>query len=100
MKKQHEFATRAIHAGQEPDPATGAIMTPIYATSTYVQKSPGLHQGYDYSRAGNPTRTAYEACVANLESGTSGFAFGSGMAAIATILEVLQPNDHLIVCDD
>src|SRR5712692_5874699 len=70
MKKQHEFATRAIHAGQEPDPTTGAIMTPIYATSTYVQESPGKHKGYDYSRSINPTRLAYEKCVADLESGT------------------------------
>src|SRR5204862_8297369 len=72
MKKQHEFATRAIHAGQEPDPSTGAIMTPIYATSTYVQQSPGKHKGYDYARSINPTRLAYEKCIADLESGTRG----------------------------
>lgn len=97
--KQH-IATRAIHAGQHPDPATGAIMTPIYATSTYVQESPGHHRGYEYSRTKNPTRSAYEACVADLEAGTHGFAFASGMAAIATILELLRPGDHVIVCDD
>lgn len=98
-KKQH-IATRAIHAGQTPDPVTGAIMTPIYATSTYVQESPGKHKGYEYSRTKNPTRLAYEQCVANLESGQYGFAFASGMAAIATILEILKPGDHVIVCDD
>src|ERR1700733_5241526 len=96
----HGLGTRAIHAGQEPDPATGAIMTPIYATSTYVQESPGKHKGYEYSRTKNPTRFAYEQCVANLESGKQGFAFASGMAAIATTVELLQPGDHVIVCDD
>lgn len=100
MKNKTKLATRAIHAGQEPDPSTGAIMTPIYATSTYVQKSPGKHQGYEYSRTQNPTRNAYEACVASLESGTHGFAFASGMAATATIMELLSPGDHVIVCDD
>lgn len=94
------IATRAIHAGQPPDPTTGAIMTPIYATSTYVQSSPGQHKGYEYSRTKNPTRSALEACIASLESGTHGFAFASGMAAIATVLELLKPNDHVIVCDD
>lgn len=100
--KQHEqnIATRAIHAGQEPDPVTGAIMTPIYATSTYVQESPGKHKGYEYSRTKNPTRFAYEQCIANLESGDYGYAFASGMAAIATTLEILKPGDHVIVCDD
>lgn len=101
MKKNtHDLSTRVIHAGQAPDESTGAIMTPIYATSTYVQKSPGVHQGYEYSRTKNPTRCAYEACVADLESGTHGFAFASGMAAIATILDLLKPNDHVIICDD
>lgn len=101
MKKETQaIATRAIHAGQDPDPTTGAIITPIYATSTFVQKRPGEHKGYDYSRTKNPTRSAYEECVANLESGKRGFAFASGMAAIATVLEVLNPNDHVIVCDD
>src|SRR3990167_9859855 len=99
-KKNQGLNTRTIHAGQTPDPTTGAIMTPIYATSTYVQESPGKHKNYEYSRTRNPTRTAYEDCVANLESGTAGFAFASGMAAIATILELLSPNDHVIVCDD
>jgi cystathionine beta-lyase len=99
-KHYPDIATRAIHAGQEPDPSTGAIMTPIYATSTYVQESPGKHKGYEYSRTKNPTRFAYEQCVANLESGKHGFAFASGMAAIATTLEILNPGDHVIVCDD
>ena len=99
MKKQH-IATRVIHAGQTPDPSTGAIMTPIYVTSTFVQESPGKHKGYEYSRTRNPTRDAYEQCVANLEGGQRGFAFASGMAAIATILELLNPGDHVIVCDD
>lgn len=100
MSKQKDIATRAIHAGQSPDPATGAIMTPIYATSTYVQESPGKHKGYEYSRTKNPTRFAYEECIASLESGKHGYAFASGMAAIATTLEILKPGDHVIVCDD
>jgi len=94
------FATRAIHAGQQPDPTTGAIMPPIYATSTYVQSSPGVHKGYEYSRTQNPTRMAYERCVADLESGTHGFAFASGMAATATILELLDSGSHVIALDD
>jgi cystathionine gamma-lyase len=94
------IGTRAIHAGQHPDPATGAIMTPIYATSTYVQESPGKHKGYEYSRTQNPTRMAYERCVASLESGVAGFAFGSGMAAIATVLELLDSGSHVIAMDD
>jgi cystathionine beta-lyase/cystathionine gamma-synthase len=100
MKKQHEFATRAIHAGQEPDPSTGAIMTPIYATSTYVQQSPGKHKGYDYARSINPTRLAYEKCIADLESGTRGFAFASGLAAMATALDALDSGSHVVVSDD
>src|SRR6266852_1377897 len=100
MKKQHEFATRAIHAGQEPDPTTGAITTPIYATSTYVQESPGKHKGYDYSRSINPTRLAYEKCIADLESGTRGFAFASGLAAMATALDALDSGSHIVVSDD
>ena len=96
----HRFSTRAIHAGQEPDPTTGAIMTPIYATSTYVQQSPGVHKGYDYARTHNPTRMAYERCVASLESGARGFAFASGMAATATVLELLDAGDHVVACDD
>jgi cystathionine gamma-lyase len=94
------FATRCIHAGQAPDPATGAIMPPIYATSTYVQASPGEHQGYEYSRSQNPTRMAFERCVADLEGGTDGFAFSSGMAAIATILELLDAGSHVVAMDD
>ena len=81
------FATRAIHAGQAPDPTTGAVMVPIYATSTYVQQSPGVHKGYEYSRSQNPTRMAFEACVADLESGARGYAFASGLAAMGTVLE-------------
>lgn len=99
-QREQNIATRAIHAGQKPDPTTGAIMTPIYATSTYVQESPGKHKGYEYSRTKNPTRFAYEQCVASLESGNYGYAFASGMAAIATTLEILNPGDHVIVCDD
>ncbi len=94
------FATRSIHAGQAPDPATGAVMTPIYATSTYVQTSPGVHKGYEYSRSQNPTRMAYERCVADLESGSAGFAFASGMAATATALEVLDSGAHVIAMED
>lgn len=98
--KKHHFNTRAIHAGQTPDFSTGAIMTPIFATSTYVQASPGQHKGYEYSRTGNPTRHAYETCIASLESGNHGFAFASGMAAIATILELLDTGSHVIAMDD
>jgi len=99
-QSKHHLATRAIHAGQEPDPSTGAIMTPIYATSTYVQKSPGDHQGWEYSRSHNPTRSAYEQCIADLESGSRGFAFASGMAATATVLELLDSGDHVVAIDD
>ena len=94
------LATRAIHAGQRPDPSTGAIMTPIYATSTYVQSSPGQHQGWEYSRSHNPTRDAYEQCVADLEGGIRGLAFASGMSATATVLELLDSGDHVIAGDD
>ncbi|MEO8672525.1 MAG: PLP-dependent aspartate aminotransferase family protein [Tahibacter sp.] len=94
------IGTRAIHAGQSPDPTTGAVMTPIYATSTYVQKSPGEHQGFEYSRSHNPTRFAYERCVADLESGTQGYAFASGLAATATVLDVLDSGSHVIAMDD
>jgi cystathionine gamma-lyase len=100
MKRQQEFATRAIHAGQEPDPTTGAVMTPIYATSTYVQESPGKHKGFDYARSVNPTRLAYEKCTADLESGTRGFAFASGLAAMSTVLELLDSGSHVVVSDD
>jgi len=98
--KKRAFATRAIHAGQKPDPSTGAIMPPIYATSTYVQESPGVHQGYEYSRTQNPTRQAYERCIADLESGAHGFAFASGMAATGTILELVDSGSHIIAMDD
>jgi len=94
------MGTRAIHAGQSPDPATGAIMTPIYATSTYVQESPGRHKGFEYSRTQNPTRMAYERCVAALEGGDAGFAFASGLAAASTTLELLDAGDHVIAMDD
>ena len=94
------LATRGIHAGQSPDPSTGAIMTPIYATSTYVQESPGVHKGYEYSRTQNPTRMAYERCLADLESGAHGFAFASGMAATATLLELLDRDAHVVASDD
>jgi cystathionine gamma-lyase len=97
---KHRFGTRAIHAGQTPDPSTGAIMTPIYATSTYVQESPGVHKGFEYSRSQNPTRFAYEGCVADLEGGVAGFAFASGLAAMSTILELLDSGDHVVASDD
>ena len=105
MNKQNKpvslgFGTRAIHAGQHPDPSTGAIMTPIYATSTYVQQSPGVHKGYEYSRTQNPTRMAYERCVADLEGGVAGFAFASGLAAAATVLDLLDSGSHVIAMDD
>lgn len=99
-KSQFGFDTRAIHAGQEPDPTHGAIMTPIVMATTYVQSSPGVFNGYDYSRAGNPTRTAYENCIANLESGKHGFAFASGCAAATTALHLLKAGDHVIASDD
>ena len=98
--KSHRFATRAIHAGQSPDPSTGAIMPPIYATSTYVQSSPGVHKGLDYGRSHNPTRWAWERNVADLEGGAVAFAFASGLAAIATVLELLPAGSHIISGDD
>jgi cystathionine gamma-lyase len=94
------FATRCVHAGQENDPTTGAVMMPIYATSTYAQSSPGVHKGFEYSRSQNPTRMAFERCIADLENGSAGFAFASGMAATATILECLEQNSHVVVGDD
>ncbi|HEX4583560.1 MAG TPA: PLP-dependent transferase, partial [Burkholderiaceae bacterium] len=94
------FGTRAIHAGQAPDPTTGAIMQPIYANSTYAQTAPGVHKGLAYARAHNPTRWALERCVADLEGGTRGFAFASGLAAISTILELLDSGAHVIAVDD
>ena len=99
-RKPMGFATRAIHGGQSPDPATGAVMPPIYATSTYAQQSPGVHKGYEYSRTQNPTRMAFERCIADLEGGSRGFAFASGMAATATLLELLDSGDHLVAMDD
>jgi cystathionine gamma-lyase len=95
-----KFETKVIHAGQEPDPRTGAVMTPIYATSTYAQSSPGEHKGYDYARTRNPTRDALEGCLAELESGRAGFAFASGMAAIGTVLELLDSGSHVVAMDD
>ncbi len=94
------LGTLAIHAGQSPDPSTGAVMTPIYATSTYVQQSPGVHQGYEYSRSHNPTRFAYERCIAALEGGTHGYAFASGLAATSTVLDALDAGSHVICMDD
>ncbi len=94
------FATRVIHGGQRPDPQTGAVMPPIYATSTYVQSSPGVHQGYDYSRTRNPTRDALQAALANLEGGAAAFAFASGMAATATLLELLDAGSHIVAMHD
>lgn len=94
------LGTKAIHAGQAPDPSTGAVMPPIYATSTYAQASPGVHQGFEYSRTHNPTRFAYERCVAGLEGGSRGFAFASGMAATATLLDLLDSGDHVVAMDD
>src|ERR1700743_2171992 len=99
-KNRLAFATRTIHAGQTPDPTTGAVMVPIYATSTYAQQSPGVHKGYEYSRSQNPTRQAFEHCIADLESGTRGYAFASGLAAISTVLELLDTGAHVIASDD
>lgn len=98
--KEFGFETRAIHAGQEPDPSTGAIMTPVYLSSTYVQESPGKHKGWEYSRSHNPTRKAYEDCVANLEGVDHGFAFASGCAATTTVLHLLKAGDHVVAMDD
>jgi cystathionine gamma-lyase len=100
QKNQLEFATRCVHAGQEPDPTTGAVMMPIYTTSTYVQQSPGVHKGYDYARTKNPTRMAFERCIADLEGGNAAFAFASGIAAIATTLDCLDAGSHIIAVDD
>jgi cystathionine gamma-lyase len=99
-QKEMEFATRVIHGGQEPDPRTGAVMPPIYATSTYVQSSPGKHKGYEYSRTANPTRDALQAAVANLEGGAAGFGFASGMAATSTVLELLDSGSHIVAMHD
>lgn len=99
-KDQYGFETRAIHAGQQPDPATGAVVTPVYMTSTYVHSEPGVYQGYDYSRAGNPTRSAFETCVANLEGARFGFAFASGCIGTTTVMHLLEQGDHVVCCDD
>lgn len=99
-KDKYGFDTRSIHAGQAPDPTTGAIMTPVYMTSTYVQESPGVHKGYEYSRSHNPTRKAYEDCIANLESGKFGFAFSSGCSATMIIGSLLKAGDHVVAGDD
>jgi cystathionine beta-lyase/cystathionine gamma-synthase len=95
-----DFATRCVHAGQAPDPTTGAVMMPIYATSTFVQDSPGVHKGYDYARTKNPTRMAFERCIADLEGGSAAFAFASGLAAIAAVLECLDHGAHIVAVDD
>jgi len=97
---QHAFSTRSIHAGQAPDPSTGAVMPPIYATSTFKQRSPGEHTGYEYARTQNPTRMAFERCIADLESGTTAWAFSSGLAAMSTVLELLEAGSHLVAVDD
>jgi cystathionine gamma-lyase len=94
------FSTRAIHAGQDPDPQTGAVVVPIYQTSTYAQSGVGQHKGYEYSRTGNPTRAALERCIASLEAGRHGLAFASGMAAESAIMQLLKPGDHTIAVDD
>ena len=99
-KKEFGFATRAIHAGCDPEKITGAVMPPVFQTSTYAQSSPGKHQGYDYSRADNPTRTAYEECLASLEGGKYGLAFSSGMAATDAIVHTLKSGDHILCCHD
>ncbi len=100
IKNSQGFSTRAIHAGQKPDPSTGAVMTPIYATSTYAQESPGVNKGYEYARGKNPTREAFEACIADLEGGVQAFGFASGMAATSTALELLDAGSHIVTGDD
>jgi len=100
LKNSQGFSTRAIHAGQRPDPTTGAVMTPIYATSTYAQESPGVNKGYEYARGKNPTREAFEVCIADLEGGVQAFGFGSGMAATSTALELLDAGSHIVTGDD
>jgi cystathionine gamma-lyase len=100
IKNSQGFSTRAIHAGQRPDPTTGAVMTPIYATSTYAQESPGVNKGYEYARGKNPTREAFEACINDLEGGVQAFGFASGMAATSTALELLDAGSHIITGDD
>ena len=99
-KNRLAFATRTIHGGQSHDPTTGAVMVPIYATSTYAQESPGVHKGFEYARSQNPTRFAFERCVADLESGAAAFAFASGLAAASTTLELLDSGSHVVASDD
>ena len=99
-RNQLDFATRCIHAGQSPDPTTGAVMMPIYATSTFAQESPGVHKGFEYARSQNPTRMAFERCIADLEGGSAAFAFSSGLAASATVLDMLEHGSHIIASDD
>src|SRR5216684_1893535 len=100
MAERDHIETLAIHAGQTPDPTTGAVMTPTYQTATYVQQGVGQHKGYEYARTGNPTRTALEACLAALEGGAHGLAFASGMAAEAAVMQLLKPGDHTVAVDD
>src|SRR5438132_9537537 len=100
MDKDLGFSTRAIHAGQEPDPATGANIVPIYATSTYTQAGPGQHKGYEYSRSGNPTRASLETCLAALEGGERGLAFASGLAASTAVFSLLKPGDEVVAAAD
>src|SRR5205809_3786891 len=99
-QNDHKFGTKAIHAGADPDPSTGAIMTPIYQTSTYVQESPGKHKGYAYARGKNPTRIALEKCIASLENAKHGLCFSSGMGASDAIIKLLRPGDEVIAADD
>ncbi|WP_134499265.1 cystathionine gamma-synthase [Microvirga pakistanensis] len=99
-RNQLAFATRCIHAGQTPDPTTGAVMMPIYATSTFAQESPGVHKGFEYARSQNPTRMAFERCIADLEGGSAAFAFSSGLAASATVLDMLEHGSHIVASDD
>jgi cystathionine gamma-lyase len=100
VRNQLGFATRCIHAGQSPDPTTGAVMMPIYATSTFAQESPGVHKGFEYARSQNPTRMAFERCIADLEGGSAAFAFASGLAASATVLDLLDHGSHIVASDD
>src|SRR6202000_838629 len=99
-EKKYGFATQAIHVGQAADPPTGATVVPIYATSTYTQEAPGRHKGYEYSRSGNPTRTALETCLAALEGGERGLAFASGLAGSTAVLSILRPGDEVVAASD
>src|ERR1700756_5657790 len=99
-KKPHGFATRAIHAGQAPDPTTGAVTTPIYQTSTFVHEEVGVHKGYDYSRSGNPTRTALQECLAALENAEHGLAFSSGLGATTTLMHLVSPGERVVSVND